>query len=129
MSAQKYYTEFKVTTMPRTAAANPLITPINLGDVLLHSVQLRIPSGHSGATGIAIRLPTVSIIPWGDLTTWVVGDDDRLDFEYGQEVGSGLMVATYNTGSFEHSHYLRFVNTPISAAIATPTLVTIGAIT
>lgn len=124
MPIEQYYTQVNVTTPANTTALNPLLTPVKLGDVMLHSVRIRIPPGHSGQTGVQIRLSNNAIIPWGNITTFIVGNDDRIDFDYGDEVTSGLYIATYNIGRYPHSHFLQFINTPISLAIAGPATVT-----
>lgn len=115
------YAPANVTTPPGTTAAAPQTTPVFIGDVQLVTVQLRIPPGHSGLTGISVQLASQSLLPWGPAGSWVVGDDDLLQFDVGMEVDAGLTVVTYNTGKYPHTHYLRFVWQPLDQPAA-PTL-------
>jgi len=114
MAIEQYYSQYNVLTPINTATTSPLITQVNLGDVMLHKVRIRIPPGHSGQTGIQIRLGSNTIIPWNDATKFIVGNDDRLEFDYEDEVTTGLTIATYNVGNYPHTFYVTFVNTPIS---------------
>lgn len=116
MSVQKYYTEIDITTPPGVLQSAPLVTQINLGDVMLHQIDMRIPPGHNGFTGIQIKLSDNAIVPWGNASAFIVGNDESLKFEYGDEVDAGLTVVTFNIGTYAHTHYLRFINTPISLA-------------
>ena len=129
MPISKYYTEVDVTTPAGTLQSNPLITQVSLGDVQLYGMKIRIPPGHSGQTGIQIKLADSAIIPWGDLSKFIIGNDDRLEFDYDEEVTSGLAIVTYNIGRYPHSHYLQFVNIPISQVMDTSTPVKVQVIT
>jgi hypothetical protein len=109
------YTPLTVTTPTGTTSTAPQSTPIDLGDVQLVQVELRIPPGHSGLTGVSVQYAGQSLVPWATEGGWIIGDDDLLSFDVGFEVGQGLTVVTYNAGTFTHSHYLRFLWQPLGA--------------
>lgn len=93
-----------------------LVTPVNLGDVILLSVAVIIPPGHSGQTSIRIALAGQPIVPWDNLAAPIVGDNDRLDFDVNLQVGAGLTVVTTNVGAFDHRHFLRWKVTDLPDA-------------
>jgi hypothetical protein len=106
-----------------TAVSAYTITPApGLATVELWSWNVRIPPGHSGFTGIALVDSNSFIIPYSQASpSWLIGDDDDLTFPYGKETGANVVVATYNTGTFNHSWQLRFVYTPMSDLVTSGT--------
>lgn len=86
-----------------------------LATTYLWEWQVRIPPGHAGFTGIALIDSNNFILPYSQGTTsWLIGDDDLLEFPYGKQLGALVTVATYNTGTFTHAWQLRFVYTPMT---------------
>ena len=47
---------------------------------------------------------------------WLIGDDDLLAYPYERELGSNVLLATYNTGTFDHAWQVRMIYTPMSVA-------------
>lgn len=123
-----YYNQIIVTTPAATLLSAPLITQVNLGDIMLHTVKVRIPSGHAGQTGMQINLSGEPIIPWGRPPQFINGDNDNLLYDYEDEVTNGLTISTYNLGRYPHRHYFTFINTPISKVLAVHPTVKIQAI-
>ena len=121
MTVPKRYVPLTVSVPAGTAIANPTKTNPALGDVWLYQVQVRIPSGHAGFTGLGIQDNGVSLVPWSPNTSWVVGDNDYFVFDVNTETDTGLAVLTYNTDVLVHGFYLRFVCAPISAVAPPPT--------
>lgn len=99
------YVAVTVTTPAGTAIAAPQTTAVNLGDVILLGVQLKIPPGHAGATGWKLTEAGNALVPWQDGGGWVIGDDDDLWFDVNSEVAGGLAIVTYNVGAYPHTHY------------------------
>lgn len=100
------YVPFDVTIPKATVIASPQITDVSSGDVGLLEVQCLVPPGPSGAVGWQLRLAGGVILPWQNTSTWIVADGQLLTFDVGLEVDSGLQVAAYNIGTFDHT--LRF---------------------
>lgn len=91
-----------------TAIASAVSTSINLGFVIIDWVEVRIPSGHLGFTGFALDNGGVRLVPWNNLSEWLIGDNDLLHYDLGIEASATMVMRGYNTGSFDHTFYLRF---------------------
>lgn len=103
------YVPQTVTVPPNTPSSAPTTTATAVGHCILDAVTVFIPSGHQGLTGLAIQLAGVHVVPYGDNTAYVLGDDSTDEFQLGVEVDQGLNVITYNTDqAFPHTFYLRF---------------------
>ncbi|MGH3571176.1 MAG: hypothetical protein ACRDUW_05005 [Pseudonocardiaceae bacterium] len=118
MATNRRYVPLDVTTAATTFPdTSPQTTDPALGDVWMYKIELRIPSGHAGLTGIAITYAGVTIVPWSANLAWILGDNDYLTFDVNDEVGQSLRVVTYNDDVISHTHHLRFVCVPISQVI------------
>lgn len=103
------YVPQTVTVAPNVSSTNPTPFATTLGQVTLEEVQLFVPPGHGGVTGLAIMLAGVHIVPYGPDTGFIIADSATLDFQLGIEVDQGLVVVAYNTDiAFAHSFYLRW---------------------
>jgi hypothetical protein len=99
-----------------TAATAPTSTATGLSLVWLHTVEIRIPPGHAGFTGIAMVDSGQYVLPYAPTPpAWLIGDDDLLEYEYEQEIGKNVVFLTYNTGTFTHTWQIRMSYTPMSA--------------
>ena len=91
-----------------TGVGLPQSVPVGNPQGLLEAIDLQIPPGHHGQTGLAIRLAGVTILPYSNPGGWIIGDNLQETFVIGVQVDTGLRVVTYNLGVFDHTHYLRF---------------------
>lgn len=107
---------FSVTTPAGTAIANPIFTTVPVPRGRLSAVEVQIPPGHAGQTGLRLELARQQIIPFSTAASWLLGDDYTHDFPTDVEVDQGLRVATYNTGQYDHTHYLRLTVWKIAPA-------------
>jgi hypothetical protein len=80
----------------------------------VYSVEIVIPSGHRGLTGIAIANSGGQLVPYAQEPTFLIGDDDRLEYDIGVEVDTGFQVCVYNTDVYPHNFYLRFAGLPMA---------------
>ena len=102
-----------------TAASAYTTTDVGISTVLLHCMEVRIPPGPNGLTGIALVDSGAFIIPHSDaVPSWIVGNNDLLRYEYEKELGKNVALATYNTGSYNHTWQVRLIYTPMSAVAA-----------
>ena len=108
-----YVWPVNVTTPSGTAIASPITTTPKLGDIWIDSVELRIPVGHRGLTGIYVANSGTQLLPYSQTPSFLIGDDERLTFDFGVEVATGLQIVTYNTDIFVHTHYLRISGRPM----------------
>lgn len=94
----------------------PTSTAVGLPTVLLHRVEVRIPPGHAGTTGIALVDGAHSVVPYdAQGVSWLIGDDDLLEYPLERELSSLAALATYNQGSYTHGWQVRLIYTPTSA--------------
>lgn len=100
------YLPYTITTPAGTASSAPQSTALDVANVVVVSILLRVPLGHAGLTGIRLDLSGVTVLPYSSGPAWVVGDDLRDEFTVGYRVGSKLTAVTYNADIFDHSHYL-----------------------
>ena len=119
MGLGTYVYPVNVTVPAGTPTSVPVTTTPNLGWVWLDSVELRIPSGHCGLTGIHAANSGTQLFPYSETVSYLVGDDERLIFDIGQEFDTGLQIVTYNTDVFSHTFYLRFSGRPMAVVTAT----------
>jgi hypothetical protein len=103
-----------LTVPANTTAAAPQLTTVTLGDVWLHQVVVRTPAGHNGTTGYAITSNGTPVIPWGTPLTYLITNDELLEFPVEAEFDKFLVIRTTNTDVYAHSLYLRFFNTPMT---------------
>lgn len=100
-----------------TSIAAAVSQAVPLENNLLVDVEVQIPSGHAGFTGVRILSSHQQIIPWGN-SNWIVADDYVRVFDWNEEIGaSAISVQGYNTDKIDHTFYLRFhiVNLPAIA--------------
>src|SRR5215475_13093300 len=97
-----------VTTAPHTALVTPLSTPWPIGDFedLLY-IDIIIPDGHNGVTGIKILWSGTQVIPYDD-TLFLTGNDEKVHVEVDTYITqNALTIVTYNTDVWPHTHWLR----------------------
>lgn len=85
-----------------------------IGDVWLYQIEIRIPPGHNGTTGLQVTNNGIAIVPWGNPPTWLVDSDRTLTYPVETEVDSQLAVVGYNIGAYDHEFYLRFLYSPMT---------------
>ena len=111
------YVQWVEPTCPAgTAAANYTTTPVGIATVMLWRMEVRIPAGHQGYTGLALIDSGHFVVPYDEQgAEWLVGDNDLLGYDYGRQLGSNVKIATYNAGTYVHAWQVRLVYTPMSA--------------
>lgn len=88
------------------ASKNTIITI--LPDIILEKVSILFPAGHAGLTGVRLVYGGVALLPWNQLTQFIIGDSERLSFDIGMYVSGPITVATTNADTAAHSHFLEF---------------------
>jgi hypothetical protein len=95
-----------VTVPPATPIANPLVIPWITENQYLASIELIIPAGHNGLTGIRFMKGDIQFLPWG-VNSWIIANDLYKEFGVGGEVNTtDLKIQAYNLGTYQHSFYL-----------------------
>ena len=114
MALGTYVWPVNLTCPAGTPVDTPLVTQPALGDIWIDNIELRIPSGHNGLTGIYVANNNTAIITFGSPPTYLIGSDDLLTFDAGVECDTQLSIVTYNTDVFDHTFYLRISGRPMT---------------
>lgn len=102
-----FYFNLKVTTPAFTFDSTPRTTAFPLAEGHLAEIEVQIPRGHAGLTGIALKIGDVQVFPWAN-GALLSGDDERFTVPLDLDItAAGFSVITYNNGGIDHSHYLR----------------------
>lgn len=119
----------QVTVAANTTQAAAVETDLSFPAGWVQELEIVIPDGHAGLTGIAIAQAHQVTIPAAGLV-WIVSNDEVIRWELKDTLGSGQWSAfTYNLDTVNpHSFYIRFLireaagsqpatpSTPIAAA-------------
>lgn len=111
-----------VFTTAGTLRSAPLTSTFQLPHGTIEAVDLVIPPGHLGVTGIAILMSQAIVLPWSLGAAWIVGNDLRETFPLDVDVTDVLQLRTYNEGHYDHTHYLRFRIRQLAQSQGIPTL-------
>lgn len=115
MPSQIY--QFSIDVPAGTPATNPHVEPLTMPPANVQSVEWLIPPGPRGLLGFALGSSGQPTIPYG-LGTWIIGDDVDRHWDLTEQIQSGAWeVWAYNTGSFRHTIYLRFLLAPLASAM------------
>lgn len=99
--------ETDVTVPASTASSSPYSVDWPLEDATLVYVNIIIPAGHSGLTGIRLTRSGTQIVPYSS-NSWIISDDEKLTIGFNDEItSSGVKVVAYNSDIFAHTFYLR----------------------
>lgn len=95
-----------VAVPPGTLPTAPLITPWKTEDATIVSIEIVIPPGHNGLTGIRFVKGDAQILPFG-INSWIIANDIFRVFPVGAFTPTGdLAVWTYNQGVYTHTFYI-----------------------
>lgn len=74
---------------------------------MIVDIELEIPPGHNGLTGVRVMKGDTQLVPWGS-GTWIVANDYSRVFPVGIYMPTAdVTLQGYNTGAYPHSFYLR----------------------
>lgn len=123
---------FAVTVTANTAKASASTTDVSFPDGVVQRIELDVPNGHNGFTGIQILAALGQVIPFTK-GAFLVADGHDFGWDMIGQIDTGSWQAkTYNTDVYDHTFYLRFsvldfgyltVATPPVAPVVTPVLV------
>lgn len=103
----RYY-PLELVVPPQTTEAAPLSTVIPMENSLLVDIEVIIPDGHLGQTGVRILQSQQQILPWGN-RSWLRGNGYSRIFQVNEEIGARAMsVQGYNIDFRQHTFLLRF---------------------
>lgn len=113
MTQGTYVYPCNTTCPPGTPIATPQVFLPKLPDIWIDSIDLRIPAGHRGLTGIYIANNGTAIMPYASPPSFIVGDDDHYQFDVGVEVATQFQIVTYNLDVFAHQFLLKVSGRPM----------------
>ena len=110
--------EFAVTTPAGTLQSAPLLTDLSFPPRQVTRIEVRVPPGPAGTLGFAITSGGAPIIPING-GGWVVTEDESLGWDLTGQITSGAwQAASYNTGIYNHTVYVRFLLDLVTASAA-----------
>lgn len=109
---------------PVIPAGTPISAPVTINLTMpariVRTIEVRVPPGPSGVMGFAFAAAGQSVIPT-NAGGWVVTDDELLSWDLDEQLQSGAwQIKGYNTGTFPHTVYVRFLTDLPGAVIDTP---------
>lgn len=105
-ASQRVYA-IAVTVPPGTLPSNPQVTPWVTEDNVIVSIELEVPPGHNGLTGIRIAKGGNQILPFS-AGTWIIANDYVHTYELRDQLPtSDMAIQAYNQGAYTHTFYLR----------------------
>lgn len=101
-----------------TLPSAPQITPWVTEDNVIVSIELEIPPGHNGLTGIRIMKGDTQLLPFAS-NSWIIANDYSRVFPIDDYMPTGdIKVQAYNQGSYPHTFFLRMTMTLYTPLIA-----------
>lgn len=98
-----------LTAPPGTLPTGPITQPVTLENASLISIELLIPPGHCGFTGLRVRSSRQQVLPWGNID-WIIADNYTNTFPVNEEIGSrAISIQAYNTDVYDHTFYIRLL--------------------
>jgi hypothetical protein len=117
--AHRFYAP-SLTVPAGTAASSPLVLDVSFAAGVVTAVQIVIPDGHAGFTGLQIAQAHQQVIPIGS-GQWIIGNDDKIDWDVDDQLDNGnWQLIGYNTDIFPHTFYVRFLVNEITLPAAQP---------
>lgn len=110
---------YTVTVPAGTATAAPVSVDISFDQATVTTVEIVIPDGHAGFTGIALAQAHQQIIPQ-NTGGWIISNDEKLSIDVQDYLDNGNWQAiAYNTDVYDHNFYVRFLcSNPVQSAAA-----------
>lgn len=100
---------FDVTVPASTLKANAVETPTAFADGIVTGVEIVIPDGHAGLTGIAILQAHSQVIPWTS-GAYITGNDEIIKWDTAGFIQNGAWsVSCYNSDVYAHTFHVRYL--------------------
>jgi hypothetical protein len=94
-----------------TLPTAPQTTPFVTEDNVILTIELEVPPGHNGLTGIRVMKGDTQLLPFG-ANSWIIANDYSRVFPIDDYIPTGdIKVQAYNQGSYPHAFYLRMTMT------------------
>jgi hypothetical protein len=116
-SSQLIY-EFQPLTPAGTSISSPKIVDMAMPAMEVNFIEWMVPNGPQGNLGWQLWYSNALVIPQNG--TWIITDGEigKWDVNQFPQAGSWNFYG-YNSGSYDHTVYLRFLLNPLVQAVAT----------
>lgn len=101
-------TRFSQVTINTPKATGNLNTTIRLPNAWVEAVTILFAPGHAVLTGVRLQYAGNTILPWDGVGTYIVGDNERLEFPIGMYLPGTITIGTHNADSLPHGHIVTF---------------------
>lgn len=99
---------FTVTVPAGTTQAGATTTDTSFPDGQVQRIELDVPDGHAGLTGIQIRAAGAQYIPFTE-GAFIVANDHDFGWDVIVTIDTGVFSAVaFNTDVYDHNFYIRF---------------------
>lgn len=103
-----------------TAEASPVTIDLVMPACQVVEIDIRVPPGPSGVMGFALGSAGQQVLPRGD-GQWIVTDDEVIPWQLDALWDSGSwQLYGYNTGTYDHTVYVRFQVIPAAMLSVAP---------
>jgi hypothetical protein len=103
-----------VTVPAGTAPDTPISTDVSFPPGTVTGIEVVIPDGHAGLTGLALGQAGSAVIP-ATPGAFLISNDEKITWDISGALNNGDWQAIcYNRDGYDHTFYLRFLITEIS---------------
>lgn len=114
--------DLAVTVPAGTPQSAPVSVPWVTENNTIVDIELEVPPGHNGLTGLRVMKGDVQLVPWG-VGTFIIANNYTRTFQIGAYLSTGdVTVQAYNTGQYPHTFYLRMTVTDYDVPAVPSTL-------
>lgn len=112
---------FELTVPAGTAKDSPVSLPMSFPPMTVTEITVTVPPGPNGHLGIQIAAAGAQVIPW-NAGEFLVPNDVVMTWQpVGYSDAGSWSLIGYNTGTHDHTVWVRFNLTPVEIATPTPT--------
>jgi len=119
----------RIDTPRKTTTKTTTWDPSPDGDRILVSLDILWAPGHVALTGVRVLYNDFAILPWGQPSGQLVGDNERRKFGLGLYISKPLVIVTSNGDGVPHSHYFtaELIEVPVGGPLTpyTPPVVVV----
>jgi hypothetical protein len=116
---------FVITVAPGTLSTAPAQTNLVFDPAIVVGIELIIPPGHNGLTGIALAQGHQPVLPDGK-GDFIIGSGEKIEWPLDNFLDTGNWSAfAYNTAKVVHTFYVRFLVQTIRSGEASQPVVSV----
>lgn len=106
---------FDVSVTAMTAKASAVETNVSFDQGVVERIEITIPDGHAGLTGIRLLQAHTPVIP-STSNAYIIGNDRTLSWDLTNYLDNGgWSVQCFNTDQYDHTFHIAFLVNELSA--------------